>query len=130
MHPSIMSQSGIFVSTVCNLKCCPPWYIQLHKILRSILWSFPVFPYTHAQSIAKFKKKMKELTCRSWGVSNSYKVEKLNQLIRGWINYFKIGSMKMLCKELDSRIRYRFYVRFCLVLLCPWIKVESKAKIF
>ena len=52
MHPSIMSQSGIFVSTVCNLKCCPPWYIQLHKILRSILWSFPVFPYTHAQSIA------------------------------------------------------------------------------
>ena len=51
MHPSIMSQSGIFVSTVCNLKCCPPWYIQLHKILRSILWSFPVFPYAHTKSI-------------------------------------------------------------------------------
>ena len=30
---------------------------------------------------------MKELTRRSWGVSNSYKVDKLNQLIRGWINY-------------------------------------------
>ncbi len=55
---------------------------------------------------------MKELTCRSWGVSNSYKVEKLNQLIRGWINYFKIGSMKTLCKELDSRIRYR--LRMCI----------------
>ena len=27
-----------------------------------------------------------ELTCRSWGVSNSYKIEKLNQLIRGWIS--------------------------------------------
>ena len=50
----------------------------------------------HAKSVAKFKKRMKELTCRSWGVSNSYKVEKLNQLIRGWINYFKIGSMKTL----------------------------------
>lgn len=37
---------------------------------------------------------MQELTCRSWGVSNAYKVKKLNQLIRGWINYFKIGSMK------------------------------------
>ena len=61
----------------------------------------------HAKLVAKFKKRMKELTCRSWGVSNSYKVEKLNQLIRGWINYFKIGSMKTLCKELDSRIRYR-----------------------
>ena len=62
--------------------------------------------------VAKFKKRMKELTCRSWGVSNSCKVEKLNQLIRGWINYFKIGSMKRLCKELDSRIRYR--LRMCI----------------
>ena len=30
-----------------------------------------------------------------------------NQLIRGWINYFKIGSMKTLCAKLDSNIRYR-----------------------
>ena len=45
-------------------------------------------------------------------VSNSCKVEKLNQLIRGWINYFKIGSMKTLCKELDSNIRYR--LRMCI----------------
>ena len=58
----------------------------------------------HAKSVAKFKKRMKELTCRSWGVSNSYKVEKLNQLIRGWINYFKIGSMKKLCRTLDGKI--------------------------
>ena len=66
----------------------------------------------HAKSVAKFKKRMKELTSRSWGVSNSYKVEKLNQLIRGWINYFKIGSMKTLCKEMDSRIRFR--LRMCI----------------
>ena len=66
----------------------------------------------HAQSVAKFKNRMRKLTCRSWGVSNSYKVEKLNQLIRGWINYFKIGSMKTLCKELDSNIRYR--LRMCI----------------
>ena len=66
----------------------------------------------HAKSVAKFKKRMKELTSRSWGVSNSYQVEKLNQLIRGWINYFKIGSMKTLCKEMDSRIRFR--LRMCI----------------
>ena len=52
-------------------------------------------------SVQKFKMKMKKLTSRRWGVSNSYKVEKLNQLIRGWINYFKIGNMKTLCRELD-----------------------------
>lgn len=67
---------------------------------------------SHARLVAKFKKRMKELTCRSWGVSNSDKVKKLNQLIRGWIIYFKIGSMKTLCKELDMRIRYR--LRMCI----------------
>lgn len=32
----------------------------------------------HLKSVMKFKKRMKELTSRSWGVSNSYKIEKLN----------------------------------------------------
>lgn len=58
---------------------------------------FKAKPY--AKSVTKFKKRIRELTCRSWGVSNSYKVEKLNQLIRGWINYFNIGSMKSLCAK-------------------------------
>ena len=53
---------------------------------------------------------MKKLTCRSWGVSNAYKVKKLNQLIQGWINYFKIGSMKGLCAKMDGQIRYRLRV--------------------
>ena len=66
----------------------------------------------HPKAVAKFKAQMKKLTCRSWGVSNDYKVLKLNQLIRGWINYFKIGSMKSLCKGLDSNIRYR--LRMCI----------------
>ena len=78
----------------------------------------------HAKSVAKFKKRMKELTCRSWGVSNSYKIEKLNQLIRGWINYFKIGSMKTLCGELDSNIRYR--LRMC--IWKHWKTPQNRAK--
>ena len=78
----------------------------------------------HAKSVTKFKKRMKELTCRSWGVSNSYKVKKLNQLIRGWINYFKIGSMKTLCKELDGNIRYR--LRMC--IWKHWKTPQNKEK--
>jgi hypothetical protein len=47
----------------------------------------------------QFKAKMKQLTCRSWGVSNTYKVKKLNELIRGWINYFQDrGNEKYLRK--------------------------------
>lgn len=66
----------------------------------------------HAKSVEKFKARMKQLTSRSWGVSNGYKVQKLGELIRGWINYFKIGSMKKLCQKLDGRIRYR--LRMCI----------------
>ena len=78
----------------------------------------------HAKSVAKFKKRMKDLTCRSWGVSNSYKVKKLNQLIRGWINYFRIGSMKTLCKELDGNIRFR--LRMC--IWKHWKTPQNRAK--
>ena len=67
----------------------------------------------HTKEVEKFEVQMKKLTCRRWGVSNAYKVEKLNQLIRGWINYFKIGSMKGLCEKLDSRIR-------CRLRMCIW----------
>ena len=66
----------------------------------------------HPKAVAKFKAQMKKLTCRSWGVRNACKVKKLNQLIQGWINYFKIGSMKGLCGRLDGQIRYR--LRMCI----------------
>ena len=78
----------------------------------------------HPKAVAKFKAQMKKLTCRSWGVSNSYKVQKLNQLIRGWINYFKIGSMKGLCERLDSNIRYR--LRMC--IWKHWKTPRNRAK--
>ncbi len=66
----------------------------------------------HAKSVEKFKARMKQLTRRSWGVSNDYKVKKLNELIRGWVNYFKIGKMKKFCERLDGNIRYR--LRMCI----------------
>ena len=49
---------------------------------------------------------------------------KLNQLIRGWINYFKIGNMKSLCKELDARIRTR--MRMCIWKF--WKTPQNRAK--
>ena len=78
----------------------------------------------HAKSVAKFKARMKGLTRRSWGVSNSYKVQKLNQLIRGWINYFKIGSMKGVCTKLDKQIRFR--LRMC--IWKHWKTPQNRAK--
>ena len=78
----------------------------------------------HPKAVAKFKAQMKKLTSRSWGVSNAYKVQKLNQFNRGWINYFRIGSMKGLCEKLDGHIRYR--LRMCIWKY--WKTPKNRAK--
>ena len=78
----------------------------------------------HPKAVAKFKAQMKKLTGRSWGVSNSYKVFKLNQLIRGWVNYFRIGSMKSMCERLDSNIRFR--LRMC--IWKHWKTAQNRAE--
>src|SRR5699024_7008631 len=49
---------------------------------------------------------------KSWSVDTTYQVTRINQLIRGWVNYFKIGHMKGLLTRIDShtRIRLRMYI--------------------
>src|SRR5699024_6343793 len=52
-----------------------------------------------------FKYKLKQLTRKKWSVDTKYQVERINQLIRGWINYFKVGHMKVLLRKIDSHTR-------------------------
>lgn len=66
----------------------------------------------HAQTIEKFKKKIRQLTRRSWSVSLRYRFLKIKQLIVGWINYYRIGNFKTVCRRIDSWMRYR--VRICI----------------
>ena len=66
-------------------------------------------PKPHLKSIEKFKRKLKQLTKRSWSISLSNRIIKLNQVIRGWINYFRIADMKRnltgITSHLNRRIR-------------------------
>lgn len=76
----------------------------------------------HQTSVRKLKEKLKQLTSRRWGVSTSYRIYKLKQLIIGWVNYFKIGQMKSICMELDKHIRFR--LRMC--IWKQWKKVKTR----
>ena len=78
----------------------------------------------HTKAAEKLKRRIKELTCRSWGIDNKYKVIKLNELTRGWINYYCIGSMKTLCAQLDVIIRRR--LRMC--IWKHWKTPQRRAK--
>lgn len=66
----------------------------------------------HEKSVEKVVRKLKQLTSRRWGVSNSVKAQKIAEVLRGWINYFKIGSILTVSRKLDTVIRYRF--RMCI----------------
>lgn len=64
----------------------------------------------HEESVAKFKRKLKELTSRSRSMAFAVRVQKLNWVIRGWINYFALGSMKTAMTDIDSHLRTRLRV--------------------
>lgn len=64
----------------------------------------------HKDSIANFKRKLKKLTKRSWTISMDERIKRLNYVIRGWINYFRIGKMRSQMKRVDERLRTRMRI--------------------
>lgn len=64
-------------------------------------------PKPHLKSIQKFKRKLKQLTKRSWSIALDERIPKLNQVIRGWINYFRISDMKVYMKNTSEHLRRR-----------------------
>ena len=69
-------------------------------------------PKPHLKSVQKFKQKLHRYSKRSWSVSMDYRISKLNPVIRGWINYCRIGDMKTLMKDMDGWLRVR--IRMCI----------------
>ena len=64
----------------------------------------------HQDSVAKFKRKLKELTSRKMPGTVKGKIARINQVTRGWINYFALGSMKTAMAEIDTHLRTRLRV--------------------
>lgn len=65
---------------------------------------------THKESLKKFERALKRLTKRSWSISMDERIKRLNWVIRGWINYFRIGKMKQNMMRIDGRLRTRIRI--------------------
>ena len=63
------------------------------------------------KAFREFKRRVKELTGRSWFVSMEYRYKKLSQYIRGWMNYFGISEYYRPIPEIDHWLRRR--LRMC-----------------
>ena len=64
----------------------------------------------HQDAIAKFVRKLKELTDRAWSIALTERITRINQVIRGWVNYFRIGRMKNNLERIDVNTRTRIRV--------------------
>ena len=68
----------------------------------------------------KLCKKIKEVLCRKKAstLPLSAVFTKVNQIVRGWINYFRIGSMKTFLTEFGEWLRHKIRV----IILKQWKK--------
>jgi len=76
----------------------------------------------HTKSIRKLKDKIREVTGRSNGMGIEQRKTRINQVIRGWVNYFKLADMKYLLKELDEWTRSRIRM----VTWKRWKKIRTR----
>ena len=79
------------------------------------------FVRPHEDSIAKFQRTLKRLCKRNRSISMSFRITQLNPVIRGWINYFSLGHMKMAMRKIDEHLRTMLRI----VIWKQW-KVPSK----
>lgn len=64
----------------------------------------------HQDNVQEFRRKLKKLTTRKWSIDLTIRIERLNWLIRGWVNYFSLGNMKTVMAQIDERLRTRLRV--------------------
>ena len=81
-------------------------------------------PRPLAERKARLCRKVKEILCRKRAAARplGYTFTRLNQVLRGWINYFRIGSMKgWLKNEFGPWMRHKVRV----VILKQWKKPKT-----
>lgn len=76
----------------------------------------------HPKSTQRLKDKIRVATSRSNGMSVRKRKEKLNQIIRGWVNYFKLADMKGLMEKMDQWTRRRMRM----VTWKRWKKIRTR----
>lgn len=76
----------------------------------------------HEKSVNKLMVKLKKLTLRSWGVSMEHRISRINEVLRGWFRYYRIGYFKNVCRRVDRNIRFR--LRMC--IWKQWKKTRTR----
>jgi group II intron reverse transcriptase/maturase len=77
-----------------------------------------------AKKFKSFKKKLKDLTRKTTPMSFDERIEKINSMMRGWLEYFRGTSIQQKLLKLDGWLRNR--LRYC--IWHHWKKPEKKRR--
>ncbi|AIQ69876.1 group II intron reverse transcriptase/maturase [Paenibacillus graminis] len=88
-----------------------------------------VYIRAHGQSLAKAKKKLKELTSRSQGRNVRQVMEKVKVYIRGWIGYFYVADIKRILQSWSEWLRRRLRMYIWKQWKKPKTKVQNLRKL-
>ena len=83
----------------------------------------------HPKALERFKKKVRETTSRTRGVSLQWVIGDLNRFMPGWLNYYRIGLSKQLMKELNRWILRRLRAFLWEQWKLPRTKVKNLKKL-
>ncbi|MNW51783.1 Group II intron-encoded protein LtrA [compost metagenome] len=88
-----------------------------------------IYIRVHPKSVAKAKKKLKELTVRSQGKHVRQVMEKVKVYIRGWLNHFYVADMKRILQNWSEWLRRRMRMYIWKQWKKPRTKVENLRKL-
>lgn len=74
------------------------------------------------KSIQRITEKCKRLTKSSDPIKEEIRLRKLDETIRGWVNYFKIAKAKSKMQELDEMLRNRLRI----ITWKRWKRIKTK----
>ena len=74
------------------------------------------------KSLKTIKQKMREQTQRNHPIATSERVNRLEKIMRGWVNYFSIAKAKNQLLRLDEMVR----VRLRMIIWKQWKKVYTR----
>jgi len=77
-------------------------------------------PRPSRKSIQRFCREISEMTERRWASRQvEYQVAEINRKLKGWANYFRLGTVQKAYRVVDNHARYRFR---------QWLKAKYKVR--
>lgn len=88
-----------------------------------------IYIRVHRKSLAKAKRKLKELTCRNQGKNVRKVMENVKVYLRGWLGYYHIAHMKQTLQSWNEWLRRRFRMYIWKQWKIPRTKVTNLQKL-